>query len=65
LATSVRLLIDVRELPTSRRKGFAKSALSSALAAADIGYLHLKGLGDPKPGRDAARAGDYAGFLKV
>ena len=65
MSASVRLLIDVRELPISRRKGFAKTALSAALTAADIQYLHLKGLGDPKPGRDAARAGDHAGFLKV
>ncbi len=64
-ASSVRLLIDVRELPVSRRKGFAKGALSTALEAADIRYLHLRGLGDPKPGREAARAGDHAGFLKV
>ena len=63
--SSVRLLIDVRELPISRRKGFAKGALSTALEAADIRYLHLRGLGDPKPGREAARAGDHAGFLKV
>ena len=64
-ASSVRLLIDVRQLPISRRKGFAKGALSAALEAADIRYLHLRGLGDPKPGREAARAGDHAGFLKV
>lgn len=64
-AASIQLLIDVRELPISRRKGFAKSALSTAMATADIGYLHLKGLGDPKPGREAARAGNHAGFLKV
>lgn len=64
-SSSVRMLIDVRELPISRRKGFAKKALSTALEEADIHYLHLKGLGDPKPGREAARAGDHAGFLKV
>jgi len=64
-SSSVRTLIDVRQLPISRRKGFAKKALSTALEAADIRYLHLKGLGDPKPGREAARVGDHAGFLKV
>ena len=64
-SASVWTLIDVRELPISRRKGFAKKALSAALEAADIRYLHLRGLGDPKPGREAARAGDHAGFLKV
>ena len=62
---SVRLLIDVRELPISRRKGFAKTALSAALTSVGIQYLHLRGLGDPKPGRDAARAGDHTRFLKV
>jgi len=62
---SVRILIDVRELPISRRKGFAKRALSTALEAADIRYLHLKGLGDPKPGREAARVGDIARFHRI
>lgn len=58
-------LVDVRELPISRRKGFAKTALSEALDEAGIEYLHLKGLGDPKEGRDAARAGDIATFKRV
>ncbi len=58
-------LIDVRELPISRRKGFAKRALSEALAKAGIEYVHLRGLGDPKEGREAARAGDVARFRRV
>jgi uncharacterized protein (DUF488 family) len=58
-------LIDIRELPMSRRKGFAKRALSRALARAGIKYVHLRGLGDPKEGRDAARAGDYVRFRRV
>lgn len=58
-------LIDVRELAISRRKGFAKRALSEALANAGIEYVHLRGLGDPKEGREAARAGDVARFRKV
>ena len=64
-ASSVSLLVDVRELPISRRKGFAKSALSTAVAEAGIRYLHLRGLGDPKEGRDAARSGNHARFLQV
>jgi uncharacterized protein (DUF488 family) len=55
-------LIDVRELPISRRKGFAKKALSEALTLAGIEYVHLRGLGDPKKGREAARAGNIAQF---
>ena len=64
-AAEVSMLVDVRELPISRRKGFAKSALASSLAKEGIRYLHLKGLGDPKPGRDAARSGDFGKFLEI
>jgi len=58
-------LIDVRELALSRRKGFAKRALSQALADAGIDYVHLRGLGDPKEGREAARAGEVTRFRKI
>jgi len=65
IAAEVRCLLDVRELPISRRKGFAKRALSEALRDAGIEYIHLKGLGDPKPGREAARRKDYTTFRKI
>lgn len=61
----IELLIDVREVPISRKRGFSKSALSAGLAAQSIDYLHLKGLGDPKPGRLAAREGRYDEFRKI
>jgi uncharacterized protein (DUF488 family) len=64
-SAGISRLIDVRELAISRRRGFAKRALSAALAEADIEYVHLRGLGDPKEGREAARAGDYMRFKKV
>lgn len=64
-AAGIETLVDVRELAISRRKGFAKKALSEALGLAGIEYLHLKGLGDPKPGREAARAGDYKAFKRI
>lgn len=64
-AAGVRRILDIRELPISRRKGFAKTALSAALESAGITYVHLKGLGDPKEGREAARANDRATFLRV
>jgi uncharacterized protein (DUF488 family) len=35
------------------------------LEAAGIGYLHLRELGDPKEGREAARSGDLARFRQV
>ena len=61
-AAGVRTLIDVRDAPWSRRPEYAKRALAEALAAGGIDYRHLKGLGNPKPGRDAARAGDIETF---
>ena len=56
----VRRVIDVRALPLSRRPGFSKSSLAAALKEAGIDYVHLKALGTPKRGRDAAKKGDVA-----
>jgi uncharacterized protein (DUF488 family) len=56
-AVGVRRVVDVRALANSRRPGFAKRALSSALEEAGIGYLHLPALGTPPEGREAVRAG--------
>ena len=53
----VGLLIDVRAVAQSRKPGFSKRQLAAALDEAGIAYVHLQGLGTPKPGRDAARAG--------
>lgn len=61
----VRMVIDIRDRAQSRRPGFSKTALRDSLEAADIGYLHLKELGDPKEGRDAARSGNFAKFRKI
>lgn len=64
-AAKVVRLIDVRELPLSRKRGFSKNALSQALVAAGIEYLHFRALGDPKPGREAARRGDKDKFVRI
>lgn len=53
----VGLLIDVRAVAQSRKPGFSKRQLAAALDGVGIGYVHLQGLGTPKPGRDAVRAG--------
>jgi uncharacterized protein (DUF488 family) len=50
-------LVDVRAIANSRRPGFAKRALSAAMAEAGIGYVHLPALGTPAAGREAARSG--------
>lgn len=56
-AAGVGLLIDVRAVAASRKPGFSKRQLAAGLDAAGIRYIHLQGLGTPKPGRDAVRAG--------
>ena len=62
---NVDILVDVRDRAQSRRPGFSKSALSAALNEAGIEYTHYKVLGDPKEGRDAARAGKFDLFHKI
>lgn len=64
-AAGVEQVIDVRAVAASRRPGFAKSALAANLKAAGIGYEHLRALGTPKEGREAARRGDVAGLERV
>ena len=64
-ARGVAVLLDVRELPLSRRAGFSKRPLSAGLEEAGIGYVHLKGLGTPKEGRVAAHQGDLDRFWSI
>ena len=59
-AAQIETLLDIRELPNSRRAGFSKNMLAANLEKAGIGYRHMKALGTPKAGRDAAKKGDTA-----
>lgn len=61
----VERLIDVRALPLSRRPGFSKNILAASLKAEGIDYVHLKALGTPKEGRDAAKKGDRVTLERV
>jgi len=68
----VERVIDVRAIPNSRRPGFSKTPLRNALAEIGIDYVHLRALGTPAAGREAARAGRkaeleaiYAGQLET
>ncbi len=47
IAKRVERVIDVRELPLSRRRGFSKTPLAAALAGEDIEYVHLRQAGNP------------------
>lgn len=57
-AAKIKTLVDIRDIANSRRAGFSKKALMAGLAEAGIAYIHMKALGTPKAGREAARRGD-------
>jgi uncharacterized protein (DUF488 family) len=64
-AAGVKLLVDVRAVAASRRPGFSKSQLAAGLDARGISYLHLRGLGTPKEGREAARSGKFDALHRI
>lgn len=53
----VERVVDVRELPISRRRGYAKTALGQAVSEVGVEYIHVKALGNPKPFRDLYKSG--------
>lgn len=55
-AAGTTLVLDIRERPMSRRKGYSKTALSQALASIGIEYQHERALGAPRPLRQQYRA---------
>lgn len=56
-AAGVERVIDVRAVPLSRKPGFSKNVLAAGLKEADLDYVHLRALGTPPAGREAARKG--------
>ncbi len=64
-AVGVDILVDVRELPLSRRRGFSKTPLASALEQHGIRYLHKRELGAPREIRHKLReTGDYTTYFR-
>lgn len=64
-AHDVETLIDVRELPLSRKRGFSKNALAQALSGEGLGYAHLPRLGCPKTIRARHKAdGDWDRYTR-
>lgn len=61
----VRRVVDVRELPLSRKPGFSKTALREALGELRIEYVHAKALGNPKANRERYWSGDVEGGAAV
>jgi uncharacterized protein (DUF488 family) len=65
----IETIVDVREMPLSRKPGFSKKSLENLLNLSGREYVHLVDLGCPKPIRDCYREdGDWSryteGFLK-
>ena len=61
----IDLLVDVRAVASSRRPGFAKTALAANSNAVGAEYLHLRALGTPADGRAEARAGRPEEMKKI
>ena len=64
-AAGVEVVADVRAVAASRRAGFSKTILGTSLNEAGIDYVHLRPLGTPKAGRDAARKGRIAEMREI
>lgn len=64
--SDISRLIDVREIPLSRKKGFSKTALRERLEKENIEYVHLKALGSPSLIRNKLKSDwDYNYFFKA
>jgi uncharacterized protein (DUF488 family) len=45
---NIQVVVDVREIPASRKPGFSKTRLIEHLESANIKYIHIRELGSPK-----------------
>lgn len=60
----VTTLLDVRELPLSRRRGFSKQALRDHLESVGVQYRHERDLGSPREIRHQLHTdGDYRQYF--
>lgn len=63
LERGIRLIIDVRANPVSRRRGFSKKRLSETAGGLGIDYFHAPGLGIPREYR--AGLTDFESYQKL
>jgi uncharacterized protein (DUF488 family) len=52
---NIRRLVDVREIPASRKTGFSKNRLAESVMGVNMEYIHIPELGSPKELRDQYR----------
>ena len=61
----INKIVDIREMPISRKPGFSKTALNGILEKNGIEYTHLHALGCPKPVRNLYKQnGDWSLYTK-
>lgn len=59
----IELLVDVRDMPVSRKPGFSKQALAALCEGHEIQYRHVVELGCPRAVRHAYRGdGDWSKY---
>jgi uncharacterized protein (DUF488 family) len=61
----IATVVDVRDLPLSRRAGFSKRQLQASVEAVGIRYVHLRALGTPPEGRAANKARQWERFWRI
>ena len=65
IKNDIRLLVDVRRNPISRKYGFSKMTLSTVLNSLNIEYIHMPSLGiDPEQRRLLKTLADYKNLFK-
>ena len=64
-AAGIAIVVDVRDLPLSRRAGFSKRQLQAAIESAGMRYLHLRALGTPPEGREANKRRQWERFWRI
>lgn len=63
---NITTLIDVREIPLSRKNGFSRINLEQTLKEEGINYYHFQALGSPSKIRiQLKKDGDYLEFFKA
>ena len=61
----IETLVDIREMPLSRKPGFSKTALRAAVNLSGFEYMHIAALGCPKDVRNQYKAdGDWSRYKK-
>lgn len=65
LQHQIGLVLDVREVAWSYKKGFSKGTLEKSLNESGISYLHVKSAGNPSPNRKKPTKESMEGYRQL